>query len=491
MVYLSKRKIKSFLEYFRDEIDYVIYEWHGLTKRKLNILLDIRFFFKLLKSKEEKDLFLNLTKSKEELLEFKFHRIKAIVKYAYKYVPFYRAFYDEKGFNPEDLKTWEDITKIPILKKSIFKQAIREETIYSTENKNWHFICGETTGSTGVPTKVCIDSKTKSIRSFAIARAWFINGILPSDPFILIWRNKGIDRRELLSFFFGHFLWIPVFNVMNVKSTSLDKEKIFSILSKIEKFQPKVIRGYVSALYILGKFYAKYKRKFNIKPEVIIGSAEYLPPTIWDELEDIFGCKVINLYGGTEASPIAISTTHSRELIVFEDVFHIDLVDFEGNTIFEAGKPGNILVTDLWNHYMPLIRYEIGDIAEWSGKYQLGFRTFKEVKGRKNDIFVLPGGKILFSDVWYILFRDKEWIRKFKVIQEDINKIRIILELDYQTLTKYQKQLENLQKKIETSFGKDIHFEWEITDKIPLDKGEKFRHVVSNIDVNILLKEVK
>jgi phenylacetate-CoA ligase len=480
-----KKVMKHILGKFRKEIDYVIYQWHGISGRRLNKYLDLRFFSKLLNNAAGKQLFENLWRTSYELERLKFERIKYIVMYAYQNVPFYRQFYDREGFHPDELNSLEDIKKIPVLKKEIFKEAIKQNTIFSQEKRKWKVVCGETTGSTGVPTRVCVDIEAKKVRSWAIARAWLINGILPSDPFVLIWRDKGIDRREIISFFLGNFLYIPVMNIMNIKSTTLDKEKIFAILSILEKFQPKVIRGYVSALHVLGKFYAMYKSKFSIKPKVIIGSAEYLPYTVWDELEDIFECKMINLYGGTEASPIAISTTHSRELIVFEDVFHIDLLDFEGNTIKKPGQPGSILVTDLWNRYMPLIRYEIGDIAEWSGNYQLGFRTFKEVKGRKNDIFVLPGGKIVFADAWYIFFRNLDWIRKFKIIQKDIDCIEINLEVEEVK----ENEIELLKKKICNSFGKDITFEWKITtETISLDRGEKFRQVISHIDVDKFLK---
>jgi phenylacetate-CoA ligase len=481
-----KKVLKSLLGYFRPQIDYVIYSWHGLSRRKLSDYLDIRFFRKLLNNEDAKDLFLNLTKTREEIEEIKFRRIKQIVEYAYKYIPFYRFFYEEKEFHPSMLDSIDDVSRIPILEKSAFKEAINQKTIFSTESRSWKIVCGETTGSTGVPTRVCIDERAKKIRSWGMARAWFVNGILPSDPFVLVWRDKGIDRRELLSFIFGNFLYVPVMNIMDIKSTTLDKDKILRILSILEKYQPSVIRGYVSALHVLARFYAKYRDRFKIAPKLIVGSAEYLPPSVWDEIEEIFGCKMINLYGGTEASPIAISTIHSREHIVFEDIFHIDLVNFSGNEIQKG--TGRILVTDLHNEYMPLIRYEIGDIAEWSGNYQMGFRTFKEVKGRKNDIFVLPGGKIVFADAWYVFFRDKPWIKKFKIIQHDIDSIVIMVEVE--NVESAREDFELLKKEIIASVGKDVRIEFELTAYIPLDRGEKFRHVVSKVDISSVLNKI-
>jgi len=477
---LLKKILKSSIQPFRPQIEKVIVGRHGILGRKIGSkILNLNYFNKILSNNEINLLYNRLHWDKYKIQEYKFRKLKETIEYAYKYIPFYRQFYDKNSFHSSDLNDVDDVDKIPILKKHLLKEAFLEKSIFSKEKRKWNLIFSETTGSTGEPIKTCIDKNSFIIRNYATMRAFFINGILPGDPFIMIWRDKGIGRNTIKSFFYGNYLNIPIMDITDIKDTALDKEKIFHIFKKIEKFEPKIIRGYVSALYILAKYYEKYKNKFNIKIEKIIGSAEYLPFSTWSKVEEIFNCKVFNIYGSSETSPIAMSTVFSRDLIVFEDIYNIELINWEEKTI-ESGT-GKIIVTDLHNRYMPLIRYEIGDIAEWGTNYQFGFRSFKEVKGRSNDLFVLPNNKIVFPDNWYIHFRDIDWINKFKVIQEDIDRIKIILEINNRFKECF---MNSLKEKISSSYGSNIDFNWILTKNIPLDKGEKFRHIESKITVD-------
>ena len=290
--------------------------------------------------------------------------------------------------------------------------------------------------------------------------------------------EKKIGKKELLKTLLGVFKYIPVVDVMNVKETALGKDKIVDLINEINKFKPVIIRGYVSALLVLSKFIKNYNLRIN-NLEKIIASAEYLDPTVWNELEEVFCCPVINYYGGTEAAPIACSTAFNRDLIVFEDFYFVEIIDDKNNET-QPGKIGRILLTDYYNLYMPIIRYEIGDIAEWSENIIGPFRTFKEVKGRINEVFVLPGGRLLFSHNWHIYFRDLEGLKCFKVIQEKLDLINI-------TLIPFEKELLNkslpkVQKLVENSLSNEVKIIWNIVEDIKLDKGDKFRAVETKVD---------
>ncbi len=433
----------------------------------------IKWFF----DDEFRKSFERLCWERVKLSEFKFEKLKRIVEYAYNNVPFYREHFENGGFHPKMLKDENDSYLIPILTKDKFKTALLQKTIFSRENKRWKIVETHTTGSTGVPTTLYFDQFAQKARNINTLRAFFLNGIFPDKKFLLLWRRKKLGKREKLKSLLGIFRYIPVVDVMNVHDTALSEKKVLELLNEIKKFSPSVIRGYVSALWVLGI----YKQKFNIdiSLEKIIASAEYLPSTVWDELERIFKCQVINYYGGTEAAPIACSLSNNRSLIVFEDFYYVNIVDNNGKEC-KVGEPGSILITDYYNLYMPLIRYEIGDIAEWSNEYIGPFRTFKEVKGRINDVFILPGNKLLFSHNWHIYFRDLEGLKCFKVIQEKIDYIKIVLyPLDEKIL---MKNLDIIKSKVQNSLGKNIKIDWIIETKLSLDEGDKFRAVQTKLN---------
>lgn len=437
----------------------------------------IPFLFRWLFDNDVRKSFERLTWSRKELSEFKFKKLKEIVEYAYNNVPFYKEHFENNGFHPKMLKDENDSYLIPILTKDKFKTALMQKTIFSKEKRKWKIVKTHTTGSTGVPTTLYFDQFARKARNINTLRAFFLNGVFPDKKFLLLWRRKKLGKVETLKSLLGIFRYIPVVDVMNVNTSALSENKILELLNDIKRFSPDIIRGYVSALWVL----AKYKQKFNIDilPEKIIASAEYLPYAVWDELEQIFKCPVINYYGGTEAAPIACSLPNSRSLVVFEDFYYVNIVDNYGKEC-KVGENGRILITDYYNLYMPLIKYEIGDIAEWNNEYIGPFKTFKEVKGRINDVFILPGNKLLFSHNWHIYFRDVEGLKCFKVIQERIDYIKVILyPLDEEILIK---NLENIKSKIQDSLGKDVRIDWVIEKNLSLDKGDKFRAVQTKLD---------
>ncbi|MEM1577940.1 MAG: AMP-binding protein [Candidatus Pacearchaeota archaeon] len=454
-----------------------------MIKRIISKILWLPFIYRWLFEKDLRNAFERLFWSKNQMDEFKLNKFKSILNYAYKYVPYYRELYDRAGIKPEYINTLEDINKIPILTKEELKKAILEKSIFSTEKRKWKIIETHTTGSTGTPTTLFFDQFCVKARDINTLRAFFINGIFPDKKFILLWRRKKLGKRELLKTILGIFKYISVVDVMDVKNTALDENKILNLLKDIKKFNPDVIRGYVSALLILSKFIKKYN--LDIKVEKIIASAEYLSESTWNDLEENFSCPIINYYGGTEAAPIASSLINTRNLVVFEDFYFVNIVDDENKEV-QNGIPGRILITDYHNLYMPLIRYEIGDIAEWDSVSIGPFRTFREIKGRINDVFVLPGKRLLFSHNWHIYFRDILGLKFFKVIQEKVDYIRIYLVPFDEEL--FRKSFDKVKKMVEESLGSEVKVEWNIVNNLPLDRGDKFHAVKSKInlrDINI------
>jgi phenylacetate-CoA ligase len=129
---------------------------------------------------------------------------------------------------------------------------------------------------------------------------------------------------------------------------------------------------------------------------------------------------------------------------------------------------------------MPLIRYEIGDAAEPSMEFHGPFRTAKEIYGRINDIFVLPNHKLLFSHNWHIYFRDFPGLERFKVVQEELNRINIsLLPNNKDALLQ---NLDKLKRILQNSLGNDVVLNINIVEALPFGPGEKFRAVESKIN---------
>jgi len=412
----------------------------------------------------------------ENLRKYQLERINKIIKYAKENSPFYREFYKDIDF---ELKTLEDIKRLPVLRKEVLKKAIQENKILSVEFKKEELSCGHTTGSTGTPLEICFDKKCIKKRALVQNRLWKKMGFLPYKRFVKIWRDKKLSKAEEKLKNAGLLLVIGVGDINEPLNSAMSKEKLEKIIREIAEFKHQVIRGYVSALYSIARIVEEKNITFNTL-ESVVTSAEYLPKSMWKYFEKVFKVPVFNLYGGTEAPAIAVNNRNSYNLEISEDLYFIEVLDENGNDV-KSGEMGLITITDLYSKALPFIRYQIGDLAivdESFFNYTNNFRYFVSVEGRTNDIFELEDGSLIYSHLWFVYFRTESWIERFKVVQYDRKNIEIRLQCN----NEYTKEkLLKLQQKIQNLYP-TIIFEWKIINRMELDKGNKFRSVISYVE---------
>ena len=427
-----------------------------------------------------------LSWSTRRMEEYQLLRLKETISYAYLHSPFYKRYYKKAGVTPADIQTLADIEKFPIVSKTMLRAALADRSIFTEPIPPKGTIRESTTGSTGNPVELFFDRHSYHERSVNGKRALWLMGALPYKRFALIWRKKKLSLGQQLRSRLGLFKLIPVIDVLEASATALGTAELSRLVSDLISFKPQVIRGYTSALWIIAQHVKKHG--LTLHPESVITSAEYLPPNWQKEMEAIFDCPVYNLYGGSEAAPIAISATDNGELIVFEDFYHIEVVNDEGKKT-APGIPGRVLVTDYANRYMPLIRYEIGDIADWSSTLPEPLPFFKEIRGRINDIFVLPEGKIVFSHNWHIYFRNLTTVAKFRVIQRTVDHIDIMLEKRFTDVV-WNPELDAVRDTVYAALGEGITIKWSLVDKLDIDPGDKFRATRSEIDLDTIIKNL-
>lgn len=409
----------------------------------------------------------------ENLRKYQLQRINEIVKNARENSDFYKNFYADIDF---ELKSLDDIKKLPVLKKHIFKEAVQNNTLLSKGYNKKDLSCGHTTGSTGVPLQMCFDKNCINKRILVQARLWDEIGALSYKKVAKIWRDKILSKKEQKLKNARLLLPIAVGDVNNPVITAITNKALQNILKELQDFDPHIIRGYVSSLYSIASLIESQNIKLNALKSVI-ASAEYLPQGIWDYLEKNFQCPIYNLYGGTEAPSIAVNKKYSRDMEISEDLYFIEVLDENGNDV-KLGEQGLITITDLHSYATPLIRYQIGDMAIVDENFYIldeKFRYFKSVEGRTNDIFELEDGSLIYSHLWFVYFREEDWISRFKVIQLDKNTINIKLQIIKNT------NMEKLKIKLENIYPK-INFIWEIVEFIEYDKGYKFRSVISMVE---------
>jgi phenylacetate-CoA ligase len=133
------------------------------------------------------------------------------------------------------------------------------------------------------------------------------------------------------------------------------------LVSRIADANPVILTGKPSSLEILADYQEQYS-DFSIRPKLIISGAEHLNVSLRRRLERLFLAPVRESYGLTEAGTLAVECPNGIGMHLAEDRYIVEIHDSDGQSL-PVGVSGEIVVTDLRNYALPLLRYRTGDVG--------------------------------------------------------------------------------------------------------------------------------
>jgi phenylacetate-CoA ligase len=186
-------------------------------------------------------------------------------------------------------------------------------------------------------------------------------------------------------------------------------------LLRLASLRPGILISYPSILLPLARINSS--EGLNLRLKLALSGGETLTPTARKEISSSFSCPVFDRYGSMESSWAAWECTHGS-MHVQDDMVIVEIVDGNGKNVPD-GKTGTIVVTPLWRRAMPFIRYSVGDSGSFGPPCACGrgLRTLRVVRGRQDDIIVLPSGKIR-SARSINLMDDIPGMLSYQIIQE-------------------------------------------------------------------------
>jgi phenylacetate-CoA ligase len=254
--------------------------------------------------------------------------------------------------------------------------------------------------------------------------------------------------------------WLTNTLFLNTFHVSDDEWKRY--VERINAFEPYFIRGYAGSLYELAKAIEAYDLPIH-RPRFLYSAAEMLRDFMREKIEHVFGCKVHDFYGSREVGAIAGECSHGRR--------HV----FTFNNWLEVGLDGEILVTNLHNYSMPLIRYAIGDLgalATESCPCGSTLPHLSELRGRVSDHFIRADGGVVHGEYFTHLFYERPWVRAFQANQLTPTSIELLIVKD---TDEPSEELEEIEQKIRLVMGDRCAVAWRFVDRIP--KTEHGKHL--------------
>lgn len=400
----------------------------------------------------------------EETLSNQEERLLQLVQHARVHVPHYH--------NYPPLTCIEDLRDYPLLTKTQARTA--GERLYDRALLTRPHYTGHTSGSTGTPFTFKWTLETLRSR-FAIRDNYYA--------------LHGYHSERELNIRFGGRLFksvaqkTPPFWI----SDRITKQLLFSLyhmsdlslrsfLPIVERLQPMFITGYPSAIHTFAQFCAREGTDY--RPRAVFTDSETVLEYQREAIRNVWNCEVYDYYG-MEAGWLAGQCSSGR--------YHISPLTSVVEVVDEnaqpqlPGKLGELVVTDLINPLMPLIRYQTGDLAIWSSENcSCGWNTpsLERIEGRLDDIVTLPDGRLI-GRLDHI-FKTTTNIRECQIIQETPSEFTFLVVPDdgYSDAVEY-KLLEEAYKRL----GHGITINISKVDTIRYTSGRKFRSVISKVKV--------
>ena len=408
--------------------------------------------------------------SKNELQLLQLNRLKSLLQHAKSNCPFYAQRMLQTGFDPDRLTNLEQLTMLPVLTKRDIQDY--GSTMLAGGFREKDRLRNQTGGSTGSPLQFYVDRQRFDSRKASTLRHNLWAGIRPGDWQVYLWGSRLDEGRP--TSVWGHLRNHLLYRTILLNTSKIADADWADLIHEIRSKKPTSMIAYTQSAVLFGR-YLRAQGIRDIQISSIVTTAEMLLPGQREFLEETFQGKVFNRYGCREVSVIASECEFHRGMHVNAEALLLEIVPDPKR----PGRSGRIVITDLLNYSMPLIRYEIGDVGQWAEDQQCScgrsLPLLAEVQGRITDFLVLSDGRQISGPALTLVISDMADVRQVQFVQRAPDQIllRVVPGKDYGAWTE-----EGLRKRLSLYLGKAARLQIELTDSIASEISGKYRFVV-------------
>lgn len=370
-----------------------------------------------------------------------------ILDYARKTIPFYRT-----------VET-SDLTSFPVMSKACINSNI--DTILSNQFSKESLHSTSTSGSTGEPF-VCYQDKVKRNRTIADLMTMFSKyGFETGDRYVFIrsWvKHYGLSRIKQIK---QNFIAVDV-NTFDAKA----KETLLLRLQKDKKIVALVTYGSALEDFIIF-LQEKGISRLQTGLKVIFSSADIIKDQARIAGQEIFSCPIINRYSNEECGILAYTNAWETTLHLNIASYHFELLKQNSDAPCEPGELDRIVVTDLFNHAMPLIRYDTGDLGI-SNDFGADVKSLISLEGRVADCFYSSKGILITGVTLSTYMQEYSFVDKYQLTYHKDNTLTL-------KVVSNREDIHMIKDDLQDVLG---DFQIERVDTINTQKNGKFKQIV-------------
>jgi len=296
--------------------------------------------------------------SSEEAREYQLGQLRGIVRLAYENTAYYRRVFDSVGFRPDDLRSIDDLSRLPIIDRGTIRSHVEEMCARPTSHRSVDYC--STGGTGGEPLFFYMGRERSAIEYAYLTQTWRRVGYRLGMPMAVLRGRPVRQRRNGLRHEYD-----PILHHHHYSSFFMSDEDLRRYLDHIGTIGTCFLHVYPSTVAALAKFI----RRTGVQPPVniqgIIAESERVYPRQREVVENTFGCRYFSCYGHSEKLVLAAECEHSSDYHVWPTYGYFELLDECDRPVTTPGQRGEIVGTGFINTVVPFIRYRTGDFATY------------------------------------------------------------------------------------------------------------------------------
>jgi phenylacetate-CoA ligase len=422
-----------------------------------------------------------------ELEQAQFARLSTLASHAYNTVPEYRQRLRAAGYRPGrsiNKAIWQNI---PVLRRADLQRlgkALQVRRLPAAYGEQFE---ASSSGSTGVPVRVWKSGLDQLMWHAICVREELWHGDGCAGTYAAIKGFAGTDftaeEQAALRSPAGLILpdWGPPMNMVRKTGASALIHASMSMQAKADfliRVAPRYLLTAPSGLRLL----AQYFRDHNLKlPSLrsVRTMSERLDEDVRALCREVFGCEIVHNYSANEVGYMALQCPLHQHFHVQSEVVYLEIVDEQGAPCLPR-QIGRVIVTPLHNHAMPLLRYEIGDEAEFGEPCSCGRGqpVIRNIIGRTADYLTLADGSR--RRVTYNVYRMSALraVREYQVVQTSLDTIEVRVVATRALLAAEIAEISDIMTR---EFGGDFRIAIAERDELPRTAAGKLRPFISEL----------
>ncbi len=389
-------------------------------------------------------------------------------------VPFYQRHWGKAGLKPGDISSLDDIEKIPPYSVHDLRDSIERNPPFGDymgiELGEFPVVLQTSGGTTGLPRPMLYSPRDREVTNILGGRRFYMQGIRPGDlvqsTYSIGLTNGGFATREALWKYTGA---VPVMTGSGAATPTRRQIEI------MKAWGVKHLLGFPAYLRHMA-LVARDELKIDPRDLKLRSLGSHMGPEDRRGLEELWGAPVYDMYGTNESGMMACDCPVRDGMHICEDTYHLEIVDADSFKPVPAGERGNILITCLFKHAAPVIRFNVNDVSAFaSGGCACGgtHRRLQKIFGRSDNMVKLRGVNVFPEAIGALITEDARATGEYVCFVDQVgeaarDEMTVMVEVGDPTLDKAPLQ-QDLERRFREALGVKVAVS-------PVDRGALDQH---------------